>query len=58
MTIRYAVVCSCGFARITMSDILAKNWHEHHASEPGHRAHLVARRPKRPELHTDLKREA
>ena len=56
--IRFAVVCStCGYAKLTLDDLLAGNIRDAHVLQ-GHKARVIGRKPRRPELHTDLKREA
>jgi hypothetical protein len=53
--IRYVVVCTtCGYARLTLSDVLADNIRDAHVLN-GHAARVVARRPHRPELLKPLK---
>ena len=52
--VRYAVTCSCGYAKITLSDVLADNIRDAHVLD-GHAARVVARRPRRPELLKPLK---
>jgi len=47
--VRYAVTCSCGYAKITLSDVLAVNIRDAHVLQ-GHTARLIGRAPRRPEL--------
>ena len=49
LTVRMAVTCRCGFARVTLCPVLAENWRDWHAMQ-GHRVRLIMRRPRRPEL--------